>query len=111
MLRLVIPKGSLEEQPLRLFEAADLRVRRGSPRDYHGAVDDERIERVSILRPQEIPTYVQDGLFDLGITGKDWVEETGADVEVLAELEYAKSGSGPGGGGVPGAAHAPPPTP
>ncbi|HLB61804.1 MAG TPA: ATP phosphoribosyltransferase [Actinomycetota bacterium] len=96
MLRLVIPKGSLEEQTLRLFEAADLRVRRGSPRDYHGAVDDERIERVSILRPQEIPTYVQDGLFDLGITGKDWVEETGADVEVLAELEYAKSGSGHG---------------
>jgi len=96
MLRLVIPKGSLEEQTLRLFEAADLRVRRGSPRDYHGAVDDERIERVSILRPQEIPTYVQDSLFDLGITGKDWVEETGADVEVLAELEYAKSGSGHG---------------
>jgi len=96
MLRLVVPKGSLEEQTLRLLEAADLRVRRGSPRDYHGTIDDDRIERVSLLRPQEIPTYVQDGLFDLGITGKDWVEETGADVEVLSELEYAKSGSGHG---------------
>ena len=66
MLKLVLPKGSLEEHTLRLFEAADLRVRRGSDRDYHGTVDDERIERVSILRPQEIPLYVQDGLFDLG---------------------------------------------
>ena len=61
MLKLVIPKGSLEEQTLRLFEAADLRVRRGSGRDYHGTVDDDRIERVSILRPQEIPLYVQAG--------------------------------------------------
>ena len=83
MLRLVIPKGSLEQQTLRLFEEADLRVRRGSDRDYHGTIDDERIERVSLLRPQEIPTYVQDGLFDLGITGQDWIAETGADVEVL----------------------------
>ncbi|MGH2527825.1 MAG: ATP phosphoribosyltransferase, partial [Actinomycetota bacterium] len=65
MLKLVIPKGSLEAQTLRLMEQADLRVRRGSDRDYHGTVDDERIERVSLLRPQEIPTYVEDGLFDL----------------------------------------------
>ena len=96
MLKLVIPKGSLEEQTLRLFEAADLRVRRGSPRDYHGTVDDDRIERVSILRPQEIPLYVQDGLFDLGITGQDWIAETDADVEVLTMLSYARSGTGHG---------------
>jgi ATP phosphoribosyltransferase len=96
VLKLVIPKGSLEEQTLRLFEAADLRVRRGSARDYHGTVDDDRIERVSILRPQEIPLYVQDGLFDLGITGQDWVAETDADVEVLTTLAYARSGSGHG---------------
>jgi ATP phosphoribosyltransferase len=96
MLRLVLPKGSLEEQTLRLFEAADLHVRRGSSRDYHGRIDDERIERVSLLRPQEIPTYVADGLFDLGITGQDWVAETGADVEVLTSLAYAKSGTGHG---------------
>ena len=96
MLKLVIPKGSLELQTLRLFEEADLRVRRGSDRDYHGTIDDDRIERVSLLRPQEIPLYVQDGLFDLGITGQDWIAETGADVEVLTPLSYAKSGSGHG---------------
>jgi ATP phosphoribosyltransferase len=96
MLKLVIPKGSLEQQTLRLFEEADLRVRRGSDRDYHGTIDDERIERVSLLRPQEIPLYVQDGLFDLGITGQDWIAETGAEVEVLTPLSYAKSGSGHG---------------
>lgn len=96
MLRLVIPKGSLEAQTLRLFEEADLRVRRGSERDYHGTIEDDRIERVSLLRPQEIPMYVQDGLFDLGITGQDWIAETGADVEVLTTLSYAKSGTGHG---------------
>jgi ATP phosphoribosyltransferase len=96
MLRLVIPKGSLENQTLRLFEEADLRVRRGSDRDYHGTIDDDRVERVSILRPQEIPLYVQDGLFDLGITGQDWIAETGADLEILTTLTYAKSGTGHG---------------
>jgi ATP phosphoribosyltransferase len=96
MLKLVLPKGSLEEQTLRLFEAADLRVRRGTARDYHGTVDDDRIERVSILRPQEIPLYVQDGLFDIGITGQDWIAETEADVEILSTLSYARSGAGHG---------------
>jgi ATP phosphoribosyltransferase len=96
MLRLVLPKGSLEAQTLRLFEEADLRVRRGSDRDYHGTIDDERVDRVSILRPQEIPSYVQDGSFDVGITGQDWIAETGADVEVLTTLTYAKSGTGHG---------------
>ena len=96
MLKLVIPKGSLEEQTLRLLESADLHVRRSSGRDYHGTIDDERIDRVSVLRPQEIPTYVQDGFFDLGITGQDWVAETGADVEILTSLSYAKSGTGHG---------------
>ena len=96
MLKLVIPKGSLEEQTLRLFEAADLHVRRGSSRDYHGSIDDDRIERVSVLRPQEIPVYVADGLFDLGITGQDWIAETAADVEALASLSFAKTGPGLG---------------
>lgn len=96
MLKLVIPKGSLEEQTLRLFEAADLPVRRGSSRDYHGTIEDDRIERVSVLRPQEIPTYVADGLFDLGITGQDWIAESGADVVELATLSYAKTGTGHG---------------
>ncbi len=96
MLKLVLPKGSLEEQTLLLMEAADLHVRRGSTRDYHGHIDDGRVDRVSLLRPQEIPQYVEEGFFDLGVTGRDWVEETGADVEIMAELEYAKSGTGHG---------------
>jgi ATP phosphoribosyltransferase len=96
MLKLVIPKGSLEAQTLRLFEEADLRVRRGSDRDYHGTIDDDRIDRVSILRPQEIPLYVQDGLFDLGITGQAWIAETGADLVELTTLTYAKTGTGHG---------------
>ena len=96
MLKLVIPKGSLEEQTIRLFEAADLHVRRGSSRDYHGTIDDDRIERVSVLRPQEIPVYVAEGLFDLGITGQDWIAETAADVQVLTSLSYAKTGTGHG---------------
>ena len=94
MLKFVVPKGSLEEQTLRLLEQADLRVRRGSSRDYHGRIDDDRVERVSLLRPQEIPRYVEDGFFDIGITGRDWVQETEAEVEELASLEYAKGGVG-----------------
>jgi len=90
MLRLVIPKGSLENQTLALFEAADIRLVRGSERDYHGTVDDPRIDRFSLLRPQEIPRYVEEGFFDIGLTGMDWVEETGAKVEVIAELPYTK---------------------
>ena len=96
MLKFVVPKGSLEEQTLKLLEQADLRLRRGSSRDYHGRIDDDRIDRVSLLRPQEIPRYVEEGFFDLGITGHDWVSETGADVETLASLEYAKGGVGYG---------------
>jgi ATP phosphoribosyltransferase len=89
MLRLVIPKGSLEELTLGVLEQADLSVRRSSSRDYHGTIEDPRIDRVSILRPQEIPRYVQEGYFDLGITGRDWVEETEAEVEILTELAYS----------------------
>ena len=95
MLSLVLPKGSLERATLDLFDAADLTVRRSSDRDYHASVDDPRIERVRFLRPQEIPSYVGQGLFDFGITGRDWVEETGADVISLGQLEYSKATSNP----------------
>ncbi len=95
MLTLVLPKGSLEKATLDLFDAADLAVRRGSERDYHASVDDPRIDRVRFLRPQEIPQYVEQGLFDLGITGRDWITETGADVVSLGELHYSKATSSP----------------
>jgi ATP phosphoribosyltransferase len=95
MLSLVIPKGSLERATLDLFDAADLTVRRSSDRDYHASIDDPRIDRVRFLRPQEIPTYVEEGLFDFGITGRDWITETGADVASLGELQYSKATTDP----------------
>ncbi len=95
MLRLVLPKGSLEAATLQLFDDADLAVARGSEVDYRATVDDPRIDDVRILRPQEIPRYVADGLFDLGITGRDWVEETGANVVSLGEMRYSKQSSRP----------------
>jgi ATP phosphoribosyltransferase len=90
-----MPKGSLERATLDLFDAADLTVRRSSDRDYHASIDDPRIERVRFLRPQEIPSYVEEGLFDFGITGRDWITETGADVASLGELQYSKATSEP----------------
>jgi ATP phosphoribosyltransferase len=95
MLSLVLPKGSLEKATLELFDAADLAVRRGSDRDYRASVDDPRIDRVMFLRPQEIPRYVEQGLFDLGITGRDWVAETESVVETVCELEYSKATGNP----------------
>jgi len=95
LLSLVLPKGSLERATLDLFDAADLTVRRSSDRDYHASVDDPRIERVRFLRPQEIPSYIEQGLFDFGITGRDWIAETGADVASLGELQYSKATSDP----------------
>jgi ATP phosphoribosyltransferase len=95
LLSLVLPKGSLERATLDLFDAADLGVRRGSERDYRAAVDDPRIDRVMFLRPQEIPRYVEQGLFDLGITGRDWISETDSDVASVCELEYSKATSNP----------------
>jgi ATP phosphoribosyltransferase len=93
MITLALPKGSLEEQTLQLFREADLGVKR-TERDYNPAIDDPRIGKVKILRPQEIPTYVAMGSFDLGISGLDWVRETGADVVEVARLMYSKGGEG-----------------
>ena len=95
MLKLVLPKGSLEKSTLELFDGADLAVSRGSSVDYRATIDDPRIEDVRILRPQEIPVYVADGLFDIGITGRDWIEETGSDVVSLGELHYSKATARP----------------
>src|SRR6516162_5965765 len=95
MLSLVLPKGSLERATLDLFDAADLTVRRSSDRDYHASIEDPRIDWVRFLRPQEIPSYIERGLFDLGITGRDWITETGAQVESLGELKYSKATADP----------------
>ncbi len=95
MLKFVLPKGSLEKATFDLFEAADLSVVRSSSVDYKATIDDPRIDEVRILRPQEIGMYVQEGLFDLGITGRDWIEETSSDVVSLGQLQYSKATSQP----------------
>lgn len=95
MLKFVLPKGSLEKATFELFEAADLTINRSSAVDYKATIDDPRIDEVRILRPQEIASYVQEGLFDIGITGRDWIEETNSDVVSLGELKYSKATSLP----------------
>ena len=95
MLKLVLPKGSLERATLELFDEADLGVQRVSDVTYRAAIADPRIEEVRILRPQEIPRYVAEGLFDLGITGRDWIEETGSEVVSLCRLHYSKATTRP----------------
>jgi ATP phosphoribosyltransferase len=90
VLKLVVPKGSLERATFELFEAADLKIVRGSEREYRGSVADPRIVSVAVLRPQEIPVYVEDGFFDIGVTGEDWIAETGADVMRVTSLNYSK---------------------
>jgi ATP phosphoribosyltransferase len=94
-LRVVLPKGSLERATLELFADADLAVSRSSTVDYRASIDDPRIAEVRILRPQEIPVYVAEGLFDLGITGRDWIEERAAAVTSLGTLAYSKETANP----------------
>ncbi len=94
-LRLVLPKGSLERATFELFESADLGIVRSSQVDYRASIDDPRVGEIRILRPQEIPRYVADGLFDIGITGRDWIEETDSKVETLGELNYSKNTDNP----------------
>ena len=90
MISIAIPKGSLEAQTLLLFKQADLEVKVTS-REYNPTISDPRIGKVKILRPQEIPEYVERGYFDMGITGKDWIEERGSDVVEIADMQYSKA--------------------
>ncbi len=91
MLKLALPKGSLERSTFDLFDAADLSVQRESSRAYRASIDDPRVDSVTIIRPQEIPRYIEDGHFDLGISGRDLVAEAEADVIEIAVLPYAKA--------------------
>lgn len=93
MLKLALPKGSLEEQTLLLFKTAGLEVKKEF-REYSPRIRDSRISQVKILRPQEIPKYVEEGFFDLGISGFDWVVESNADVVEVADLPISKTSAG-----------------
>lgn len=93
MINIAIPKGSLEEQTLLLFKQADLEIKKTS-REYNPKINDPRIEKIKILRPQEIPKYIEEGYFDLGISGRDWVVESSSDVVEVADMPYSKQGAG-----------------
>ncbi|MRN60571.1 MAG: ATP phosphoribosyltransferase [Nitrosopumilales archaeon] len=87
-VKFAIPKGSIEEATFKILEQAWQSIS-GRGRTYRIKLSDPEIE-VKVLRPQEIPTYVQEGFYDVGITGKDWVREAKADITTLLDLEYGK---------------------
>jgi ATP phosphoribosyltransferase len=93
VLKLGMPKGSLQESTTELFKKAGIRISSGD-RSYFPYCDDDEIE-VMLIRSQEMGKYVQDGLFDVGLTGQDWILETGAKVHEVCELVYGKSGFRP----------------
>ncbi len=92
-LRLGLPKGSLQEATIKMFKKAGYKITVGS-RSYYPTVDDDEIEAM-LIRAQEMAIYVQDGILDAGLTGKDWIVEQGADVVEVADLNYAKEGFRP----------------
>lgn len=93
MLKLGLPKGSLETPTLELFRRAGFQVSTNS-RSYFPEIDDDEIS-CTMFRAQEMARYVEDGVVDCGITGHDWVRETGVDVVEIAELRYSRATSRP----------------
>ncbi|HMC62746.1 MAG TPA: ATP phosphoribosyltransferase, partial [Candidatus Solibacter sp.] len=92
MLRLGIPKGSLENATIDLFRRAGFAITTSS-RSYFPAIDDPEIECM-LIRAQEMARYVEDGILDAGLTGRDWIEENEASVIAVADLIYAKQSFG-----------------
>ena len=92
-LKIALPKGSLQDSTVELFRKAGYNVYVSS-RGYRPACDDDDLE-LFLIRAQEIGRYVNDGFIDCGITGRDWIYENRADVEVLTDLQYSKATSKP----------------
>jgi len=93
ILQLGIPKGSLQDSTIEMFLKAGYRITVNS-RSYYPDIDDPEIECM-LIRAQEMARYVDEGIIDAGLTGYDWIEETGADVHEVAELVYGKVGRNP----------------
>src|ERR1051326_3675449 len=91
-LRVGVPKGSLQESTIALFRRAGLNIYT-SARSYFAATDDLEIECM-LIRAQEMARYVEHGVLDAGLTGRDWVIESGLEVETVADLIYAKQSQG-----------------
>ncbi len=92
-LRIGLPKGSLQEATFSLFERAGY-LFKSSSRSYEPMVNDDELEPI-LLRPQEIPQYVEDGIIDVGLTGFDWVTDCGVDLHEVCELRYSKLTTNP----------------
>ena len=92
-LRLGLPKGSLQDATGELFRRAGYKITFSS-RSYFPTIDDDDVECM-LLRAQEMARYVSDGILDAGLTGHDWIVETGADVHEVAELVFSKSSRRP----------------
>ncbi len=93
-LKIGIPKGSLQEATFALFKKAGFEFRTSGSRSYHPTVNDPELEPL-LLRPQEIPRYVEQGVLDAGITGKDWIEDNGSDVVEVDDFTYSKASLNP----------------
>jgi ATP phosphoribosyltransferase len=93
ILRLGIPKGSLQESTLKIFRKAGYNIGVSS-RSYYPSIDDPEIE-LMMIRAQEMARYVEDGILDAGLTGYDWIMEQNAKVALVSELNYAKEGLRP----------------
>ena len=91
-LKLGIPKGSLQESTIKLMEKAGFKIR-VEERSYFPTIDDPDIECM-LIRAQEMPRYVEEGVLDTGITGKDWIMENRSDIQEAAELVSSKRGLG-----------------
>jgi ATP phosphoribosyltransferase len=88
VLKLGLPKGSLEQATIELFRKAGWRIS-GSDRSYFPSIDDPEI-RGALMRPQEMPRYIADGTLDAGVTGKDWIVENGVELTIVADFVYSK---------------------
>src|SRR5579862_386291 len=91
--KLGLPKGSLQESTIEIFRRAGVRVY-ASERSYFPTSDDDELD-IMLVRSQEMARYVADGVFDAGLTGHDWIMESGAEVHQICELLYAKTGFRP----------------
>ena len=92
-LKLGLPKGSLQESTIEIFRKAGIKIS-STDRSYFPSCNDEELE-IMLVRAQEMAKYVENGTFDAGLTGHDWIQETGAKVKEVCELIYAKSGFRP----------------
>lgn len=93
-LKLALPKGSLQNSTIEVFNKAGINIYIDEKRSYYPASDDDELE-LMLIRPQEMPRYIEDGVFDAGLCGYDWLMENDADVIEVSELIYAKSGFRP----------------